>query len=98
MVTGIEEYEVFIDNYSKLTRILGLSFKNMIPDFITERIISFDEKKSIKVEDFLERIEIYLKDGHTKHFYTLLKIMKDHGKSSDEELAVAMEEKLSIAN
>ena len=69
----------------------------MIPDFITERIISLDEK-SIEVEDFLEKIATCLKDGRTEHFYALLKIMKDYGNSSDEELAVAMEQKLSIAN
>ena len=70
----------------------------MIPYFISEQIISLDEK-SIEVEDFLsEKIATCLKDGHTEHFYTLLKIMKSRGNSSDEELAVAMEEKLSIVN
>ena len=95
MVTGIKEYEVFLDNYSKLTDILKLSFKNMIPHFITERMISIEEK-SIQVEDFLTKVATRLKDGDTEHFYALLKIMKHRGISSDEELAVAMEEKLSL--
>ena len=95
MFTGIKENEVFVDNYSKLTAILKLSFKNMMPHFITERIIS-PEENSAKVEDLLEKIAIYLKDGCTKHFYTMLKIMKEYGNSSDEELAIAMEKNLSL--
>ena len=97
VVTGIKEYEAFIDNYLNLTHILGPGFKNMIPYFIKERIISPDED-SIEVKDFLRKISTYLKDGHTEHFYMLLKIMKNCGKSSVEELAVAMEKQLSIAN
>ena len=95
MVTGSKEYEVFLDNYSKLTDILKLSFKDFIPRFITERMIGIEEE-SIGVKDFLKKIAACLKDGHTEHFYALLEIMKHHGKSSDEELAVAMEEKLSL--
>ena len=96
MVTGIKEYEVLIDNYSSLTIFLKLSFKDLVPHFISERIISLEEA-SIEVKDFLEKIATCLKDGHTDHFYALLKIMKYHGKSSDEEeLAVCMEEKLSL--
>ena len=86
---------MFIDNYSKLTTILKLSFKNMIPHFIEERIIS-PEERSIKVEEFLERIATCLKTGRTEHFYALLRIMKHYGNSSDEELANAMEENLSL--
>ena len=95
MVAGSKEYEVLIDNYSSLTTILELNFKTVIHHFITERIISLEEK-SIEVDDFLEKIATCSKNGHTDHFYALLKIMKRHGKLSGEELAVRMEEKLSL--
>ena len=86
---------MFVDNYSKLTVILKLSFKTMMPFFITERIIS-PEENNATVEDFLKKIAICLKDGCTKHFYAMLKIMKEHGNSPDEELAIAMEKSLSL--
>ena len=94
-VIGSKEYEVFIDNYSKLTTILKLSFNNMIPHFVTERIISPDER-SIKVEDFLGKITTCLEGGRTENFHALLRIMKHYGNWSDEELASAMVENLSL--
>lgn len=67
----------------------------MTPVFITERIIS-PEESNFTVEDFLKKIAMYLKDGCTEHFYAMLKIMKEHGNSPDEELAVSMEKNLSL--
>ena len=86
---------MLIDNYSSLTTILELNFKTVIPHFITEQIIS-PEEKFIEVDDFLEKIVTCLKNGHTDHFDVLLKIMKRHGNLSAEELAVRMEEQLSL--
>ena len=96
LTTGIKEQEVFIVNYSKLTAILRLSFKNMIPHFISKRIIDFDEKSKITAEDLLDKIMTHLKDGDTNPFYTMLNIMKVHGNASDEELATAVEKSLSL--
>ena len=67
----------------------------MTPFFITERIIS-PEESNTTVEDFLKKISICLRDGNTKHFYAMLKIMKEHGNFADEELAIAMEKNLSL--
>ena len=94
MFTGIKENEVLIDNYSKLTTLLKLSLKKLIPHFITEKIIN-PEENSIKVEDLLDKIRTQLKNGYTERFYAMLKIMKNCGLSSDEELAKDMEKSLS---
>ena len=96
MITGIKKYEVFIDYYSKLRDILKPGFKNMVPYFITERVINPEECKSIQVEDVLAKIATHLKDGDNGHLYSLLKIMKHYGKLPDEELALEMEKKLSL--
>ena len=96
LTIGINEQEIFIDNYSKLTTVLKLSFKNLVPYFISKRIIDFDQKSKITTEDLLEKIMKHLKDGDTNHFYALLDIMKVHGNVADEELANAMEESLSL--
>ena len=68
----------------------------MVPHFISKRIIDFDEKSKITTEDLLDKIMTHLKDGDTNHFYALLDIMKVHGNVTDEELANAMEENLSL--
>ena len=96
MFIGIKEQDVFINNYSKIVAVLKLSFKNMIPHFISKRIIDFDEKSNVTAEDFLDKIMAHLKVGDTNPFYTMLSIMKVHGNASDEELAAAMEETLSL--
>ena len=67
----------------------------MKPHFISERIIDFDEKSKITVEDLLDKIMAHLEDGDTRHFYTMLSIMKAHGKVGDGDLATAVEERLS---
>ena len=96
MIIGNKEKEVLIKNFSKLKTILGLSFKNMIPQFISEQIIDFDEQSEITVDDLLKKIMKHLKDGDTNHFYSMLNIMKVCGKESDEELATAMEKSVSL--
>ena len=93
---GIKEQEVFIDNYSKIVDVLKLSFKNMKPHFISERIIDLDEKSKITAEDLLDKIRTHIKDGNTDPFYTMLNIMKFRGNASDKELADAVEESLSL--
>ena len=90
---------MFIDNYSKFRDVLKPGFENMVPYFITERVINPEELiegNSIRVENFLAKIATQLKDGHNGHLYSLLKIMKHYGKSPDEELALDMEKKLSL--
>lgn len=96
LITAMKEEEVIIDEYSKLTAVLKPSFKNMIPHFISKRIINFDEKSTITVEDLLDKVMNCLKHGDTKHFYAMLDIMKNHGNFSVEELANDMEKRLSL--
>lgn len=96
MFIGIKEQEVLINNYSKIVAILNLSFKNMIPHFISKRLINFDEQSKITVADLLKKILAQLKDGDTSPFYDMLNIMKVHGNASDEQLATTMEENLSL--
>ena len=61
VATGTKEYDVFIDNYSKFSDILKPGFKNMIPYFITERMINPEESKFIQVEDVLAKIAMHLR-------------------------------------
>ena len=94
-IIGIKEKDVFLDNYSKFIAVLKLSFNNMKPHFISKHIIDFNEKSKITVEDLLDKIMAHLEDGNTHHFYSMLSIMKTHGKVADGELATAVEESLS---
>ena len=93
---GIKEQDVFIDNYSKIVDVLKLSFKNMKPHFISERIIDIEEKSKITAEDLLDKIMTHIKDGNTDPFYTMLNIIKSHGNAFGEELAAVVKESLSL--
>ena len=90
---GVKENKVFVDNFSKLSTILKLSFRTLAPFFVTEQLLSPTEV-DVEAEHFLKNIAISLKSGTTTKFYTMLNIMKQHGNLPDEELAIAMENAL----
>ena len=81
------EAKVFYDNYEKLASALPL--RELIPKFISRRIISFKDQDRIlagetdldKRERFLKHIAQQLDTNHTDSFYKFLEIVEKHGGS-----------------
>jgi len=81
------EAKVFYDNYEKLASALPL--RELIPKFISRRIISFKDQDRIlagetdldKRERFLKHIAQQLDTNHTDSFYKFLEILDKYGGS-----------------
>ena len=85
--------EVFTNHYGKLQNILLV--QNLSGYFVASRIITFDEENTIQqtvgqiqaATIVLRKIANSLQAGQTDSFVQLLKIMKNHGGLSCEQLA-----------
>ena len=96
-------YEVFIQYYSKLCDNLT-DINEILPECVTERIISIEFKNEIndipsttkKVEKLLDGIAALLKGGYTEIFLVFLKIMKKQHSQSTRQLANELERALFI--
>ena len=98
----LTEEKVFTQHYSKLCDTLT-DIRNLLPHFVTEKIIKSDDEEEIsalttssqKVQKLLRHISGPLKAGHTRGFYTMLKIMEIYGTQATQELASQMNNSLS---
>jgi len=91
---------VFTQNYAKLINILPV--KSLIPYFIKEELINFDEEETILQKDsqpeaagiVLRKIGRSLKADSTTSFDMLLSIMEQYGNTSCMELVNEMRQHL----
>ena len=79
------EYEVFLNSYHKLTRLLPV--ENILHNLVTKRVIHLDDEEEImsltttrkKAVYILHKIAAPLEAGYTDKFYQLLTIMEEYG-------------------
>jgi len=88
------ELEIFRKHYAMIFDSL-IDVNTLLPYFVAHNIISpddIDEKyvKSQKVRKLLLHISGPLREGRTHGFYTLLKIMEQHGTQATRKLATIM--------
>lgn len=82
---GSREYDVFLDSYFKLTRILPVD--SILPTLVTARIIDWNDEEEImnlittrkKAVYILHKIAAPLEAGYTEKFFQLLAIMEERG-------------------
>jgi len=84
-----------VEYFSKLTDILNIQLKSLVNHFVTERIISLEEKDTINVDTLLRNIGLHLKNGINKTFHKMLDIMEKFGGLAGEELATSIKRKCS---
>ena len=96
-------HEVFIQYYSKLCDTLT-DIDEILPECVTEHIISIDFKEEIKdisstrkkVEKLLDHMAGPVKAGYTDTLLVFLKIMKKQHRQSTRQLANELERALFI--
>ena len=90
-----KEAVIFKEKYQSLILILSTSISELLPHFVTIKIVSFEDeceirnipKKSDQVEKLLQYIAMPLDCGITICFYEMLNIMKEHGNLATQQLA-----------
>ena len=96
-------HEVLIEYYSKLCDTLT-DIDEILPECVTERIISIEFKEEIigiflkrrKVEKLLDHIAGPVKAGYTETLLVFLKIMKKQHRQTTRQLADELERALFI--
>ena len=88
------ELEIFREHYAMFFDCLT-DINTLLPYLLAEDIISLDDidgndVKSEKVKKLLSHILDPLRAGNTHGFYTLLKIMEQHGTQATRKLATIM--------
>ena len=93
---SFSEEEVFTRHYSQLCNTLT-DIDNLLPYFVEHRVVSSNDLEEInttvpstkkhKVEKLLTHISGPLKAGNTDVFYTMLRIMGEHGHLATQNLA-----------
>ena len=97
-----KEAIIFKEKYQHLIHILSTSITELIPYFVTIKIITFDDeseirdipKKSDQADKLLKNIAMPLECGITICFYEMLNIMKKYGNLATQELAHIIEDAL----
>ena len=93
------ELEVMTKNYARLCEILSPVIEDMLPKLISEKVITYENKKNIlgkptgtyKAEALLDdTIKTSLSVGYPDNFYKLLKVMKDTKSSACIQLVDSM--------
>jgi len=94
LLTGTQEYEVFIQYYSKLTSILQV---DLTPHFVTVKIITLSDEDEITkasatshraaMKMLLKPVSSSLEAGYTTSFYKMLEIIQQHGNDAAQHLA-----------
>ena len=90
------EYNVFIDNYSKLKNILNINLKNLVDRFVTVRIIDIEDKDTIGIDSLLYNIGLHLKSGINSTFHKMVDVMKESGNLAVEELGRKIKTQLDM--
>ena len=72
--------------------------RSLVDHFISERIISIEEKESISVDSLLHTVGSHLKSGINMTFLKMLDIMEQFGDLATTDLAKSIKMKLSIPN
>ena len=97
MDTTLSELEIFTDYYAKLCNTL-VDIEYLLPYFVQEGIVNVAKLTEIqamptkieKLNHLLTDIAGPLRVGYTKSFFTLLRIMEDHGTQATRDLAIEM--------
>jgi len=92
--TGTQEYDVFIQYYSRLTSILQV---DLTPHFVTAKIITLSDEDEITktstashraaMKMLLKPVSSSLETGYTTSFYKMLEIIQQHGIDAAQHLA-----------
>ena len=99
---ALKENNAFTHNYAKLCNTLT-DIENLLQYFVQEKIIKPEDQDDInilpktqeKVKKLLKHVAGPLKAGDSKGFYTMLKIMENHGVQATKDLAEALKTELS---
>ena len=86
--------DVFIKNFSNLKNFLNTN--NLMDHFVTERIISIEDKEKSNVDSLLHSIGLNLKSGINRAFRTMLDIIERYGSLAGEELAKRIKKELQV--
>lgn len=96
--TAEKEEEVLTKFYDRLVIILPV--RNIMPNLITERVVTFKENEQIQIgheaEFILTKIQKSLRVGITKSFYSLLDVMEQYGNDDVKELVTDIKRALKI--
>ena len=91
----LKEERIYKRHYQKLCSTL-IDVDKLLPHFVSEDVIDTDVLEEIdvipstkrhKAQKLLTYISSSLKCGNTRRFYTMLKIMKEHGNPDTQQLA-----------
>ena len=97
------EYEEFIKRYSELCN-TKTDVDTLLPHFVQENIINPNNQQEInmivaldrKVQKLMTYILGPLEAGNTEVFYTMLRIMEEHGNQTTQNLAGEIRKDLSM--
>ena len=97
-----KEHELFVAHYPELCKTLT-DVDNLLPHFVKVQTISVNNHQEInakvtleqKAEALMRYISGPLETGNTKGFYTMLKIMEEHGNQTTQKLAEQIRNKIS---
>ena len=100
-----KEHELFLAHYPELCKAIT-DVENLLPYFVQAHIISAANHQEInakcilhkKAEALMSYISGPLESGNTEQFYTMLKIMEEHGNQATEALAKQIRSKISKYN
>ena len=95
------------DHYAKLCDTLT-DIDNLLPHFVEEKVITINDVDEInaivpstkkhKVQKLMTHISGPLTAGNTEVFYTMLRIMEDHGHQATQQLANQIRRSLHITS
>ena len=98
------EYVIFTGHYDKLCNTM-VDINSLLPCFVQEKIIKVDDLEEINAKErtkdrvvkLLHFIDGPLQAGNVGCFYTLLKIMEEHGTASTADLSRSMRSKIDTS-
>ena len=104
MEPPLKAREVFYDYYASLTDVLGSDAENLLPQLISQRVLSTNDKVVIektvspseKAGRLLNIISGPLDAGNQASFEKLLQIMANGDKEATKDLAIEIMKKLGI--
>ena len=97
------EYKEFNDHYTQLCSTIT-DVDTLLTQFVEEKIILPDNQQEInaitekdkKVQKMMTYISGPLKTGNTEVFYTMLRILEEHGNQATQKLIGEMRKNLSM--
>ena len=104
MEPPLKAREVFYDYYASLTNVLGVDAENLLPDLISQRVMTTNDKVVIektlspseKAGRLLNIISGPLDAGNQASFEKLLQIMANGSKETTRDLAIEIMKKIGI--